>query len=29
MVHNCSGSEFEDNLIEKWKDLKPGKKLKR
>ena len=26
---NYSGSDFEENLAEKWKDLAEGKKLKR
>ena len=24
-----SGSDFEDNLVEKWRDLKGGEQLKR
>ena len=29
LVYVESGSDFEDNLIEKWKDFKKGAKLRR
>ena len=29
VINIFSGSDFEENLLEKWEDLEPGKTLKR